>query len=148
MIELAYNPLLHVLCTRASGAQVAAENENLMATIDKLDRNGCTEKHPVAFLLELMPGCDAPDAHWRRRFAEQRKMTAPQVFVTVITTSALLRGVMTAMNWISPDPPHVKSMHHATREEAMAWIELVQGTPLSSLTSLFDRLAGMSRKTA
>lgn len=149
MIELAYSPSFHVLCTYASGSQIAAENENLLSTIDALDRNGLKEKRSVAFLLDLAPGCDPPDAHWRRRFAEQRRnMTAPRVFVSVITMSSVLRGVMTAMNWINPDPPHVKSMHHATREEAMAWIELVQGTPLSTLRSLFDRLASSTRKTA
>src|ERR1700722_2521991 len=40
MIELAYNPSLHLLCARASGKQVAAENEKLVAAIAQLDRDG------------------------------------------------------------------------------------------------------------
>ncbi|HEX3772131.1 MAG TPA: hypothetical protein VHV30_14745 [Polyangiaceae bacterium] len=149
MIEFAYNPSLNVLCARASGAQVAAHNEKLVVAIDELDRHGRTENHPVAFLLELAPDCEAADPHWRRRFAGQRRsMTAPRAFISVITTSRVLRGVMTAMNWINPDPPHVNSMHHATREESMAWIELVQGTPVSALSKMFDRIAVPSRKTA
>jgi hypothetical protein len=142
MIDLAYNPSLNVLCIRASGPQVASENEKLMAAVDELDRDGRTQKRPVAFILDLHPGAEPPDAHWRKRFAEQRKnMGAPRVFIAVVTTSRVLRGVMTAMNWISPDPPHVRSVNHATVEEAAAWVELVQGTPVAALRSLFGRVA-------
>jgi hypothetical protein len=142
MIELAYNRSLHLLCARASGRQVAAENEKLVAAVAELDRDGHADKQAVAFLLDLAPSVEAPDAYWRRRFAEQRKASvAPRVFNAIITTSRLLRGVLTAMNWISPEAPHVKSVHHATWDEAAAWIELVQGTPIVATRHLFGRLA-------
>jgi hypothetical protein len=141
MIGLAYDSSIHVLCARSAGPQVAAENETLMAAVEDLDRNGRTDKHAVAFILDLSPGVEPPDAHWRRRFAEQRKnMGAPRVFIAIITTSAVLRGVLTAMNWVSPEGPHVKTVHHATFEEAAAWVELVQGTRIASLRALFAKL--------
>jgi hypothetical protein len=142
MIELAYNPSLHLLCARASGGQVADDNEKLIAAIARLDRDGQVDRQAVAFLLDLAPNVEAPDAYWRRRFAEQRKASAaPRVFNAIVTTSRLLRGVLTAMNWVSPEAAHVKSIHHATWEEAAAWIELVQGTPIAATRSLFGRLA-------
>lgn len=142
MIELAYNPSLHLLCARVSGGQVAAENERLIAAVAELDRGGQADNRAVAFLLDLAPDAEAPDAYWRRRFAEQRKASAaPRVFNGIVTTSRLLRGVLTAMNWISPEAPHVTSVHHAKWEEAAAWIELVQGTPIAATRKLFGCLA-------
>jgi hypothetical protein len=142
MIELAYDPASHLLACIASGVRSTAENERLLAAIDELDRGGRADRHPVGFLLELANGSSPPDAHWRRRFAEQRQaMKAPRVFTAIVTTSTLLRGVLTAMNWISPPPVHVKSVHHATREEAEAWLELVQGTRIAIIRRLFARLS-------
>lgn len=76
MLELAYNHSLHLLCARVSGRQVAAENETLIAAVAELDRDGQADKQAVAFLLDLAPNVEAPDAYWRRRFAEQRKPIA------------------------------------------------------------------------
>jgi hypothetical protein len=141
MIAIAYDPSLHVLCARASGRQISSENEKVFAAIAELDRNGRAGKHVVAFILDLVPGAEPLDAYWRRRFAEQRKdLGAPGVFISMVTTSRILRGVLTAMNWINPEPPHVNSVHHATWEEAAAWVETVQGTPVEAIRKLFGRL--------
>lgn len=142
MIRLAYEPFAHLLCAVASGERSGAENEKLIAAIDELDRHGVAHEHAVAFALELSARSTPPDAHWRQRFAMQRQgMKAPRVFTSIITTSQVLRGVLTAMNWISPTPPHVKSVHHATIDEAAAWIEIVQGTRAEKTRSLFARMA-------
>jgi hypothetical protein len=141
VIAIAYEASLHVLCARSSGPQVYAENEKLVTAIAELDRNGRAAKHVIAFILDLAPGVEPPDAYWRRRFAEQRKgLEAPGVFISIVTTSRVLRGVLTAMNWISPEGPHVKSVHHATWEEAAVWVERMQGTSVVAIRSMFARL--------
>ncbi len=141
MIELAHNRSLHLLCCVVSGVRTAAENEKLVAAIEELDREGSAKNHPVAFLLELSPGSEPPDAYWRRRFANQRKsLKAPRVFTAIVSTSKVQRGVLTAMNWISPLPAHVESVHHATREDAAAWIERVQGAPVDATRQLLGLL--------
>jgi hypothetical protein len=141
MIAIAYEPSLHVLCARSSGPQVSAENEKLVTALAELDRNGRTAKHVVAFILDLVPGAEPPDAYWRRRFAEQRKgLEAPGVFIAIVTASRVMRGVLTAMNWISPEGPHVKTVLHATWEEAAAWVERMQGTSVVAIRNVFSRL--------
>ena len=140
MITIAYDPSLHVLCGRVSGPQSNAENEKLLAAVDELDRDGRAQKHPVAFMLDLTNNVEPPDAHWRRRFADQRKrLGSPAVFISIVTTSRVLRGVLTAMNWISPEAPHVKSVHHATCDESAAWIEQVHGAPAAAVRNLLTR---------
>jgi hypothetical protein len=103
----------------------------------------------VALILELMPGTEPPDAFWRRRFAVQRQaMRAPCVFTSIVTTSKVLRGVLTAINWISPAPAHVKSVHHATVDEAAAWIEIVQGCASDKVRALFSQIGAPPGKAA
>jgi hypothetical protein len=144
MIDVAYDRALHLLCARAFGRQVAADNEKLIAAVAELDRDGQADKRAIAFLIDLAPDAEAPDAYWRRRFAEQRRASAaPRVFNAIVTTSRLLRGVLTAMNWVSPEAPHIKSVHFATWDEAASWIEIVQSTPIAATRDLFGRLAHM-----
>jgi hypothetical protein len=141
MVNLAYDSTLHVLVVYVAGPQDAPDHEKIIGAVGRLDRDGRDHDRKVAFMLVLGPGTQPPNAHWRRRYAEQRKaLAAPRVFISVITESAVLRGVMTAMNWISPDPPHVKSLHHATFLESAAWIERSQGTAFASLRRLFDEV--------
>jgi hypothetical protein len=141
MVNLAYDPALHVLVVYVAGAQDASDHEKVIGGIARLDRDGRDHERKVALMLVLGPATQPPNAHWRRRYAEQRKaLVAPRAFISVVTESALLRGVMTAMNWVSPDPPHVKSMHHATFLESAGWIEQSQGTPFASLRRLFDEV--------
>jgi hypothetical protein len=142
MIEIAYDPSAYLLCAIAAGARTNAENEKLVHAIEELDRHGVAHDHSVAVALELAPGSEPLDAHWRRRLALQRQgMKAPRVFHSIITTSKVLRGVLTAMNWISPAPPHVKSVHHATREEAAAWLEIVHGPTTDRTRNLFAQIS-------
>jgi hypothetical protein len=149
MVNLSYDPAMHMLVAYIGGSPIAAEHEQFIAGVDKLDRNGRDRNHAVGMVLILGPDAQAPNAYWRRRFAEQRNgMTAPRVFNSVVTTSAVLRGVLTAMNWISAPPPHVKTLHHATFEEASAWMELAHGAPQTVLRRLQNDVKPRTIKTA
>jgi hypothetical protein len=115
--------------------------------IGRLDRQGKAQSKPVAFVLVVDPKSPMPDAQWRRRFAEQRKaMVAPFVFIAVVVSSTVARGVMTAMNWLAPDPPHVRSVNHATFDEAARSIELAQGTPAGVLRRLYEEARATAPK--
>jgi hypothetical protein len=139
MNQLSYDPTLHVLVVRVAGAQTTADHEGVIAAVDTLDRNGREKERKVGFILVLSSDTTPPNAYWRKRYADQRKaMSAPRVFISVVTDSAILRGVMTAMNWISPDPPNVKSMNHATFQESAVWIEQMQGTSQGALRRRYE----------
>jgi hypothetical protein len=58
--------------------------------------------------------------------------------MAIVSSSALTRGVMTAMNWVSPPPAHVQMVNHATIEEAAAWVERLQGTPRATVQRMFE----------
>jgi hypothetical protein len=142
LVGLAFDYAAHVLVASMSGTHVAADHERVYAAIGGLDRRGKVDARAVALLFVVAKGTESPDAHWRRRFAEQRKnFGSPHVFLAMVTDSALMRGVLTAMSWISPEPSHVTSATRATFEEAAAWIERRQGTPQFVLQSLLTQAA-------
>jgi hypothetical protein len=137
MIRHAYDPASHALVAYFSGSSSAADYERHLQAMDKLDRRGRDEQRSVAMIVVMGPDEEPPDAHWRRKLAEARKtFSAPSVYIAVVSTSAVFRGVGTAMNWISPPPPHVKVQLHPTFEEGAAWVERSQGPPRAVLRTL------------
>jgi hypothetical protein len=150
MINLTYEATRNVLVAFVAGSMDNASNERLYAAVDSLDRGGKERNEPVALVIYLNADAEPLNAHWRKRFADQRKnMAAPRAFISVITQSAVLRGVMTAMNWINQPPAHIKSQNHATFEESAAWIELCQGAPRAVLRRLLDEASsGKAAKSA
>jgi hypothetical protein len=139
MLRLSIDPEAHVMLASMAGGQTSAEHERVYAAIEKLDRGGRERAHPIAMVFVVSRDNPAPDADWRRRFAVQRKeLGSPGVFLSIVTQSPIMRGVLTAMNWIVPQPPHMTSVTHATFDECAAWIERVQGTPRLVLQRLRD----------
>jgi hypothetical protein len=140
MVNLSFDFAAHVMVASMSGVHVSADHARVFAAIENLDGIGRKQVRPIAMVFVVARGTAAPDAYWRRRFAEQRKsLGSPHVFVSMVTQSAIMRGVLTAMNWIVPEPPHVTSATHATFEESAVWVERQQGTPRSVLRGLLAR---------
>jgi hypothetical protein len=130
MFSLSYDERLHVLVGFAGpGARADADYERVVTSIAKLDEDGARAKARVAFVLVIDAGSEAPPPVWRKRLAEQRKtFKSPAVFMAIVSPSALTRGVLTAMNWISPPPEHVQTANPGTIGEAAVWVERQQGT--------------------
>jgi hypothetical protein len=140
MFLLSYDAACHVLVGFAArGARTDADYERTLAAVEKLDQDGKLTNKPIAFVLVVDAASERPPPKWRRRLAEQRKeLSSPQVLMAIVSSSTLTRGVMTAMNWVSPPPAHVQMVNHATIEEAAAWIERLQGTPRATVQRMFE----------
>jgi hypothetical protein len=150
MFSFNYDPTRLVLVAVATGLPKSdADYEQLVAQIDQLDRQGKAQNKAIGYVIAVDPESPAPSAKWRRRFVEQRKgMTSPRVLMSLVAQSAVARGVMTAMNWISPDPPHVRSLTHASFAESASWIELTQGTPRDVLHKMHGEALSRCPKPA
>jgi hypothetical protein len=140
MFSLNYDAVHHLLVGFAApGTRTDADYERTLAAIQKLDRYGKLANKPVAFVLVVDADSQRPPANWRRRLAEQRReLTSPKVLMAIVSPSTLTRGVMTAMNWVSPPPAHVQMVNHATIGEAAAWVERQQGTPRTTVQRMFE----------
>ena len=139
MVKLSTDFTAHVMLASMAGGQTTAEHERVFAAIAELDRSGHGRNAPIGFVYLVARDNPAPDAYWRRRFAEQRKtFGSPRVYLSIVSQSALIRGVLTAMNWIAPQPANMTSVTHATFEECATWMERVQGTSPAVLRRLRD----------
>jgi hypothetical protein len=140
MFSLNYDPVRHALVGFAApGARTDADYERVLTAVEKLDRDGKLANKPVAFVLVVDAQSERPAPKWRRRLAEQRRtLTSSQVLMAIVSPSTLTRGVMTAMNWVSPPPAHVQMVNYATVEEAAAWVERLQGTPRATVQRMYE----------
>jgi len=109
---------------------------------DAVARN--IEKRVV--ILIAMPGAPGPDAHWRKRYAQHAFESHGQTFFAIVTDSAIQRGVLTAIQWITRNEKTISSAF-ATFEEACAAAESYRGTTLPQLRRLFEE-AETQRKAA
>ncbi len=148
MLKLSMDLRAHVMVASMAGGQSAVEHERVYAAIEELDRSGREHRRPIAMVFVVARDNPAPDADWRRRFAEQRKtFGSPRIYLSIVTQSAIMRGVLTAMNWIAPQPANMTCVTHGTFEECAAWIERVQGTPAILLRQLRDEGQSSTRES-
>ena len=85
-------------------------------------------------ILVVEPGSVIPNAHWRKRIAEVSKDVKPPAFFAVVSTSAIVRGTVTAINWLRPPPYEVAIV--ATFTAAVEWVEGKRGVKLALLHDL------------
>jgi hypothetical protein len=149
MLHLSFDFEALTMLASMSGVHLSSDHEKVYAAIEDLDRRGREKSRPIAMVYLVARDNVAPDAHWRRRFAEQRKtFGSPHVYLSIVSQSPVIRGVLTAMNWIAPQPRNMTSATHATFEESAAWIEHHQGTSRVALRALLNDAQSSARKSA
>jgi hypothetical protein len=149
MLHLSFDFEALTMLASMSGVHASADHEKVYAAIEDLDRRGHAQSRPIAMVYLVARDNVSPDAHWRRRFAEQRKtFGSPHVYMSIVSQSPVIRGILTAMNWIAPRPGHVTSATHANFEESGAWIERHQGTSRVVLRALLNDAQWSAGKAA
>src|SRR5579864_3664497 len=113
MFSLTYDATRRLLVGFAApGARKDAVYQRVLDAIHELDREGKAAGRPIAFMLVVDADSQRPPPMWRKRLAEQRRaLTSPRVLMAIVSPSALTRGVMTAMNWVSPPPSNVQMVN-------------------------------------
>jgi len=84
------------------------------------------------------PGYPAPNAHWRQIVAEMTSHPQFKATTAIVTSNALIRGVITALSWLRPR--HYKEELWADAAAALAWLEKERGRALPELRACAGRL--------
>jgi hypothetical protein len=110
--------------------------EDIMRLVDECKRAG------KEFILVAIAGPDTerPNASWRRKLAEIRHHSNDAVhrsLTALVTSSLLLRGVITALNWIVPKRSKDKIMSVNSFEEAHKWLSKETQRPLAYLPDMY-----------
>jgi hypothetical protein len=97
----------------------------------------------LSFLVVSNPRLERPNASWRRRFAELRpKLRAPRRISVLVTGSAVLRGVMTVLNWLQPPPPAEEMGIFGGFEAGVRFAEARRGPCWTLLYRFLDEACG------
>ena len=89
-------------------------------------------------ILVTDPGVEAVPPAWRKRMASfNDNVQASRFLLSIVTPSSLIRGILTAINWLSPARQGHQRKAHETFAEACAWIEKIHGRPQPQLAELY-----------
>jgi hypothetical protein len=153
MLALVYDRPTALLLALLGGPP-HAEDEwgQLIEAIRELDKNGAADGLETLLVAVTTPETPRPDATWRRRFAELKlELRARRRYTALITTSLLLRGAMTAINWIVPQSKRGEVAVFGTFGEAVEWSVEQRGRQAPALNAMLDRACaelGLSRAAA
>ena len=102
-------------------------------SIGVFDRMAADWDAPAAF-LHVDAENPRPTALWRQRMAEATIVLRSKPFFSLSSASAVIRAVVTAVNWLRP-PPFVFSTH-ATFEDSCAWMAQRTGRSMTHAPAL------------
>ena len=89
-------------------------------------------------ILVTDPGVEAVPPAWRKRMASfNDNVQASRFLLSIVTPSSLIRGILTAINWLSPARQGHQRKAHETFDEARTWIEKTHGRPQPQLVELY-----------
>jgi len=95
--------------------------------------------HPdgLAAVLVTDPGVEAVPPSWRKRMAAfNDSVQAPRYLLSIVTPSSVVRGILTAINWLSPARQGHQRKAHETFVDSCNWIEKTRGRPQPQLDDL------------
>jgi len=78
------------------------DHAHIQREMRRLDAAGLATKLSPVVVLVTQPDTPAPPAAWRKRSGETAKQAQAPTLFCLVTSSAVLRGVMTAVQWLSP----------------------------------------------
>jgi hypothetical protein len=88
-------------------------------------------KPPMALLIYQDPGFPPPDAVTRREVVALTDAPEYSAVTAIVSKSAVIRGVVTAINWLRRKD--AEETIHDTAASAVAWLEEKRGAPLPQL---------------
>lgn len=150
MISHGYNPELGVLVGVFTGPTNSDRDyAEWLDQIARLDRDGVTRAEPLVTLLVVAPENPQPDAMWRKRIAEHwSKLTAPRHVLALVTSSPVIRGVLTVVNWFTPSDARRLTAPHATVDDALRFIERHRPGVGAELARLYARATELAPRAA
>lgn len=114
------------------------EYEDFLYEMQALDAAGVACKVQPVCILVTSPKTPAPDAYWRKRYAELARASKCDVHFALVTESAIQRGVLTAIRWLLGNAKGVAEAH-ASFDAACAGARKATGRSLPELSSLLLR---------
>lgn len=115
------------------------DNQRLLDSIWKQQNEALNPGRGGALILIVDPDYPNPSSRWRRKFAEAREdLRFSKFFFALVTPAPHLRGVLTAINWMSPNSGRFESSGFGSIDQAVQWVENKLGQKMPILPLLME----------
>lgn len=123
-----------------SGTTTDDDHARCVSSIEEMDAKLAWRDQPYICILVTELRTPTPPPAWRRRMAESNKnLRVKRYFFALVCPSPLLRGVLTAILWITGSREGHQYAAFATFSEAVAWVEHENDRKYPVLQQLFER---------
>jgi hypothetical protein len=145
MFDYATSPEQSLYVGLYRGHSTDADYELCVGTMFEFEKEQRSHPEGVAFVLVSDPDVPPVPASWRKRMAAfNDSVQASPYLLSIVTPSPTIRGILTAINWISPPKRGHEHVSHATFEQARDWLEQRRGRPLLELRELYRKVRAVA----
>jgi hypothetical protein len=131
----------------SGGRQSDADHELALDTHLNADRDATARGLTSVYILVVDPKTESPSARWRQRMAQTNKaMKASRYYFGFVSPSAIIRGVFTAITWLTGSRPGYHAAAFETFGEACAWARTMTGQKHPQLERLYERARATSQR--
>jgi hypothetical protein len=121
-----------------SGDVSDADYERCVSSMYAFEREQRSHPRGIAAILVNDAGVPPVPASWRKRMADfNDSVQATPYLLSIVTPSTVIRGILTAINWLSPSRKDHERVAHETFTQASAWIEKRRGVAQPELAPLY-----------
>lgn len=111
--------------------------ERCIRSIEAVDALATARKSRLVVMLVIAEEVGRPPPLWRRRMADANNaIRAKEYYFALVSPSLLIRGVFTAINWLTKPRAGYHSAPFENFAQAAEWIRLQTGEPYPRLEGL------------
>jgi len=101
-----------------------------------------THRRPIILMVNLEDGYPQANAVQRKNIGEAwAKVPDLGGIIAIVTSSILIRGIITAIEWFMKNSPNRRETRaYARASEALPWLAEQSGVPLSELTASVEAM--------
>jgi hypothetical protein len=131
----------------SGGVTADADYMRCIESIASADKAAVRAGVPLACVLVTDENTRQPSVLWRKRMADANNaIESERYYFALVTSSFLIRGVMTAIGWLVRPRPHHETGAFDSLESAGAWLQSKTGRhyPVEETYSAARRLRALA----
>lgn len=122
MFTYAFDPASgSVVCLFSGDRNSDDDFVRYLVAVDYLDKTAAGREDCVVITV-VDAGNPPPDAKWRQKIGERSKTLRTHAIAALVSSSPVIRGVMTVLNWLAPDRFR-EQVVVSTFDDAVRWID-------------------------
>ncbi len=130
-----------------SGTTTDEDYEDCVTSMSAFEKAQRGHALGIAAILVSDPDVPPVPAGWRKRMAAfNESVQASSYLLAIVTPSPIIRGILTAINWLAPPKAGQKRVAHETLAQGSSWIEKQRGRSEPEIAELYRKARGALTK--